>query len=462
MRIEKDSLGEMQVPDNAYYGAQTARAVENFPISGLRAHPEWIRAVALIKIAAARSNAALGYLEQAKADAIVEAAMEVAEGRLNEHIVVDVFQAGAGTSFHMNINEVIANRACEILGSVKGDLKLLSPNDHVNMGQSTNDVIPTSMRIAALGLSLRLLEQLQHLGNALEMKSQEFDGILKSARTHLQDAVPIRLGQEFSGYAATIQKQMLRLNEATKSLEELGIGGSAAGTGVNTHPDYRGLVLQFLSGLTQLPLRSSSNLFEAMQSLAPFTELSGALRNLCVELTRICNDLRLLASGPNTGFDEITLPAVQPGSSIMPGKINPVMAEMLNMVCYQVIGNDACILLAAQAGQLELNVMMPVVAYDLLQSLKILTAGVSAFREKCIQGISANEDACRGFADHTLGLATLLNPYIGYLNAAEVVKESQRSGKSIKQIVKERKLLSDDQFNEIFDPHNLTSPRKIK
>lgn len=452
----------MQVPDNAYYGVQTARAVENFPISGLRAHPEWIRAVALIKIAAARANAALRYLDQSKAEAIIEAATEVAEGKLNEHIVVDVFQAGAGTSFHMNINEVIANRACELLGSVKGDHKLVSPNDHVNMGQSTNDVIPTSMRIAALGLSQRLQEQVRQLGNALEVKGQEFDGILKSGRTHLQDAVPIRLGQEFSGYAAAIQKQTLRLKEATQSMEELGIGGSAAGTGVNTHPDYRGLVLQFLSALTQLPLRPASNLFEAMQSLAPFTELSAALRNLCVELTRICNDLRLLASGPNTGFNEIILPAVQPGSSIMPGKINPVMAEMLNMVCYHVMGNDACILLAAQAGQLELNVMMPVVAYNLLQSLKVLTTGISVFSEKCIQGISANEEVCRRFADNTLGLATLLNPYLGYLNAAEVVKESQRSGKSIKQIVKERSLLSDDQFNEIFDPQNLTGPRKIR
>lgn len=462
MRIEKDSLGELQLPDDAYYGAQTARAIANFPISGLRADPEWIRAVALIKIAAARANSTLGYLEKRKADAIIEAATAVAEGRFNHHMVVDVFQAGAGTSFHMNVNEVIANLACEILGSVKGDHKLISPNDHVNMGQSTNDVIPTSMRLATLALLQPLVGELQKLGTAFEIKGQEFDGILKSGRTHLQDAVPIRLGQEFSGYGVAVQKQSARVAEAGRGLEELGIGGSAVGTGVNTYPEYRGLVLQFLSNLTGLPLRSSPNLFEAMQSLAPFTEFSGALRNLSVELIRIANDLRLLASGPNTGLNEINLPAVQPGSSIMPGKVNPVMAEMLNMVCFHVIGNDSCITLASQAGQLELNVMMPVVAFNLLQSTRILTTAISVFCEKCVTGITANEAACKNYADQTLALATVLNPYIGYLNAAEVAKESLRTGTSIKQIVIERHLLSEEEFRQVFDPANLTEPRKIR
>lgn len=462
MRIEKDSLGEMEVPENAYYGVQTARAVRNFPISGLRAHPEWIRAVALIKVAAAKANLALGYLDQRRAGAVIEAASAVSDGSLNDHVVVDVFQAGAGTSFHMNINEIIANLGCELLGGAKGDHDLLSPNDHVNMGQSTNDVIPTSMRLAALSLVPSLSQELKDLAHAFEAKGVEFDGILKAGRTHLQDAVPVRLGQEFGGYAATLQKQAACLAEAARALEELGIGGSAAGTGVNTHPEYRGLVLHFLTNLTGLPLRASSNLFEAMQSMAPFTELSGALRNLCLELIRIANDLRLLASGPNTGFNEIVLPAVQPGSSIMPGKVNPVMAEMLNMVCFQVIGNDTCILMAAQAGQLELNVMMPVIAYNLLQSLKILEAAVRAFREKCVYGISANVEVCNRYADQTLAMATVLNPFIGYLNAADVAKESLRTGKSIRQIVKERNLLSDEQFAKVFDPAHLTEPRKIK
>ncbi|HSP06101.1 MAG TPA: aspartate ammonia-lyase [Acidobacteriota bacterium] len=462
MRIEKDSLGELEVPDDAYYGVQTARAIRNFPISGLRAHPEWIRAVALIKMAAAKANHALGYLERDKANAIIEASAAVSDGKFNDQIVVDVFQAGAGTSFHMNVNEVIANLGCEHLGSVKGDYKKLSPNDHVNMGQSTNDVIPTSIRLSALALVPGLLSELNELGNAFRDRAKAFDGILKSGRTHLQDAVPVRLGQEFGGYAAAVQKQTGRVAEASRSLQDLGIGGSAAGTGVNTHPEYTGLVVRFLSELTGLPLRPATNLFEAMQSMAPFTELSGALRNLCLELIRIANDLRLLASGPNTGLHEIDLPAVQPGSSIMPGKVNPVMAEMLNMVCFHVIGNDTCVAVAAQAGQLELNVMMPVIAYNLLQSLKILTSAVAVFREKCVAGIEANSEACNLYADRTLALATVLNPYIGYLNAAEVAKESLRTGKSIKQIVKERKLLSDEQFAQVFDPAHLTEPRKIK
>jgi aspartate ammonia-lyase len=461
VRIEKDSLGELPVPDEAYYGVQTARASHNFPISGLRPQIEWYRCIALIKIAAARANAALGYLDKPKADAIIAAAAEVAEGKFDNDLVVDVFQAGAGTSFHMNVNEVVANRACEILGSAKGNHQLISPNDHVNMGQSTNDVIPTSMRLAALSLARPLVVEIQSLGTALENKAREFDHILKSARTHLQDAVPLRLGQEFGGYGMAVQKQAASVSGAARSLEELGIGGSAAGTGVNTHPEYRGLALQFLATLTNLPLRPSANLFEAMQSLAPFTELSGALRDLSVELIRICNDFRLLASGPNTGLNEIVLPAVQPGSSIMPGKVNPVMAEMLNMVCFHVIGNDTTIMLGAQAGQLELNVMMPVVGYNLLQSLQILTTAIAAFREKCVIGISANVDVCRRYSEQTLALATVLNPYIGYLNAAEVAKESLRTGRSIKEIVKDRKLLSDEQLQIIFDPANLTQPRKI-
>ncbi|PWT93207.1 MAG: aspartate ammonia-lyase [Acidobacteria bacterium] len=462
MRTEKDSLGTMQVPEEAYYGAQTARAVLNFPISGERAHPEFIRAVALIKAAAATTNLELHYLDPKRADVIRKVALEVADGKFNDHMVVDVFQAGAGTSFHMNVNEVIANRACELLGGKKGDMNLVSPNDHVNMGQSTNDVIPTSIRLAALALSHPLLKTLEKLESALQLKAKEFDRIVKSGRTHLQDAVPVRMGQEFSGYAKAIQKMKRQVEGATKSLEQLGIGGSAAGTGVNTHPDFRSIICRELASLTGFHLSPSENTFEAMQSMGPFTELSGALRNLSVELIRIANDFRLLASGPHTGFNEINLPAVQPGSSIMPGKVNPVMAEMLNMVCFQVIGNDTCIMIASQAGQLELNVMMPIIAYNLLQSLTILRNALEVFSDKCVSGITVNEEMCARYADQTLALATVLNPYIGYLNAAEVAKESQRTGRSVKEIIKERKLLSDEEFEKVFDSINLTEPRKIK
>jgi aspartate ammonia-lyase len=461
-RIEKDSMGTMEVPEEAYYGVQTARAIRNFPISGQRAHPEFIRAVALIKVAAAKTNLQLGYLDEQKAKAIIEVGTQVAAGEFNDQIVVDVFQAGAGTSFHMNVNEVIANRACELLGGKKGDTKLVSPNDHVNMGQSTNDVIPTAMRLAALALTPGLLTALEKLEVSLSEKAQEFDPILKSGRTHLQDAVPIRLGQEFSGYARAIQKLRIKLTERTGLLDEIGIGGSAVGTGVNTHPDYRGVIVTYLSQLTGFNLRPAENMFEAMQSMAPFAEVSGTLRNLAIELIRIANDLRLLASGPNTGLNEIILPPVQPGSSIMPGKVNPVMAEMLNMVCFHVIGNDTCIMMSSQAGQLELNVMMPIIAHNLFESFTILTNSINAFADRCITGIEANAAISNRFADSTLGLATVLNPYIGYLNAAEVVKEAMRTGKSIKEIVREKKLLSDEEFARLFDPSNLTEPRKIK
>jgi fumarate hydratase class II/aspartate ammonia-lyase len=330
------------------------------------------------------------------------------------------------------------------------------------MGQSTNDVIPTAMRIAALELATPLVVALENLEKSLDRKSREFDAVLKSGRTHLQDAAPIRLGQEFGGYARAVHKCSLRIGQAARELEELGIGGSAVGTGVNTHPQFREIITQELCQITGFPLKTASNTFEAMQSMAPFTAISGALRILSIELIRIANDLRLLASGPNTGLNEIELPAVQPGSSIMPGKVNPVMAEMLNMVCFHVIGNDSCIAMAAQAGQLELNVMMPVIAFNLLQSFQILTNAIRVFASKCIDGITVNEQVCNDYAEQTQAMATVLNPYIGYLAAAEVAKESLRSGKSIREIVRERKLLSDADLEIVFDPANLTAPRKIK
>lgn len=457
-RTERDSLGDLEVPEEAYYGVQTARAIQNFQISPWRFQFEFVRSLAWIKAAAARTNRDLGMLEDDKAQAIDQVAMEVAGGALQDQFVIDVFQAGAGTSFNMNVNEVLANRACEILGSRKGDHKLVSPNDHVNMGQSTNDVIPTAMRLTALSLAQPLLASVEKLREAFEEKSNEFAEYVKSGRTHLQDAVPLTLGQEFGGYSAAMARARARITEAAAALHELGLGGTAAGTGLNTHPQYRATVVRHLCEISGFPLTPAENYFEAMQSMAPFTGLSAAIRNLALECLRIGNDLRLLASGPNTGLNEIELPAVQPGSSIMPGKVNPVMAEMLCMVCFQVMGADTCISMASQAGQLELNVMMPVIAYNLFISATILTRALNSFREKCVTGITANKDVCLRYAENTLALATVLNPYIGYLNAAEVVKESLKTGKTIKQIVLERKLVTSEQWNEIFDLRRLTHP----
>lgn len=461
-RTERDSLGTLEVPASAYYGIQTLRALQNFQISNLQYPSEFVRAIAWIKVAAARTNFELGYLQKKKAAAIEEAALSVSRGEFEKDIRVDVFQAGAGTSFHMNLNEVIANRACELLGKKKGSYGIIHPNDHVNMGQSTNDVIPTAIRLATLMLQEPFLKSLKELESSLQKKSLEFESILKSGRTHLQDAVPIRLGQEFGAYAKTVQKFGEEFSRATTGLNELGIGGSAVGTGLNTHPDYRTHMLKHLQDLSGFPLIPAENLFEAMQSMSPFTRVSASLRNLCTELGRIANDLRLMASGPNTGLAEISLPVVQPGSSIMPGKVNPVMAEMLNMVCFHIMASDYCVSLAAGAGQLELNVMMPIIAYHLLSSFPILINAIGAFREKGIEGITVNEEVCRRYADQTLALATILNPYIGYSKAAEVAKESQQTGRTIKEIVREKHLLKEEDFKKVFDPDHLTRPRKVQ
>ncbi|MBI5038805.1 MAG: aspartate ammonia-lyase [Nitrospirae bacterium] len=461
-RIERDSLGEKQVPTWAYYGVQTARAVENFPISGVTSRPEFIRATALIKKAAALANMDAGKLDRRRGGAIVQAAGEMAEGEWYEHFVVDVFQAGAGTSHNMNGNEVIANRAIEILGGERGDYSIVHPNDHVNMSQSTNDVFPTAMRIAALFAITDLMPVLEGLGEALEAKGREFDGIIKSGRTHLQDAVPIRLGQEFSAYAVAVNKGCKAIRQEADRLLELGIGGSAVGTGINTHPDYQKKMVVYLCKLTGFRLYGSKNLVASMQSMSDFVSLSGGLRMLAAELIRIANDLRLLSSGPMTGLAEIRLPAVQPGSSIMPGKVNPSMAEALNMVGFQVIGNDTAITLAAQAGQLELNVMMPVINYNLLQSIRFLTNVVRVFTEKCVKGIVADEERCRELAERTLSLATILNPVIGYEAVARIAKESLASGRSIRDLVIEKGILSKAEAEKILDPYQMTSVRRAK
>ena len=458
MRIERDSLGEVAVPDDALWGAQTQRAVENFPISGLRQPSDYIKASALVKRAAARVNVSLGLLEERSGEAIIAAASEIMAGRWHEQFVVDPFQAGAGTSHNMNTNEVIANLANEALGGKRGQYQPIHPNDHVNMAQSTNDFIPTVIRVAATLKTQELLPVLDELAEALAEKARALDALLKPGRTHLQDAVPVRLGQEFGAYAQAVRLDRERIARAADSLKRLGIGGTACGTGLNSHPEYHDRMIQEISRLTGIAFRSSGDLFESMQSTADFAHVSAALRTLALTLTRIANDLRLLSSGPTTGLGEINLPPVQPGSSIMPGKVNPSMAEMLNMVCYHVMGNDQCIMACAQAGQLELNVMMPIMAYNLLQSFEILTNGIHVFSERCVRGITANVARCRELAERSMGLATALNPYLGYLAAAEVAKEALQRGVSLRQVVLERGYLSEEQLDRILDPIKMTEP----
>ena len=461
-RTETDSLGTVEVPTDALYGAQTARARANFPISGLRASPFLIRALAMIKHAAAEANQALGLITPEQGSAIRQAAQEVIDGRHHEHFVVDVFQAGAGVSLHMNANEVIANRAGQILGEPPGSYKKLHPNDHVNYGQSTNDVFPTAMRLAALLALEDLYPVLGELAASLEARAAEFKDVLKSGRTHMQDAVPITLGQEFMAYAVAIRKCHQHIARTAQDLRALGLGGSAVGTGLNTHPDYRQKAVANLSRIAGLELTPAEDLRYAMQSNACMADISAALRTLALEVIRISNDLRLLSSGPNTGFNEIHLPSLQPGSSIMPGKVNPVLPELAAMVAFQVIGNDTATAYAVQAGQLELNVMMPAMAHNTLQSIAILTTTLRQLDRNCIRGITANRDRCAWYAASTIALATALNPYIGYAKAAALVKESVATGRSIVDLAREKKLLTEDQIGEILDPENMTEPRVRK
>lgn len=457
-RQEKDTLGTVEVPAEAYFGAQTARAVDNFPISGLKPHPSLVWGTVIIKKCAAKANKATGRLEEHIAAAIIQAADEALAGAFNGDFVVDPFQAGAGTSHNMNINEVLANRANQILGGTVGTYEQVHPNDHVNMAQSTNDVFPTAMRLSSLHLLSQLHRELEQLRNELRVKGKEFDHILKSGRTHLQDAVPIRLGQEFEAYAVAMEKHLSGLERCLPGLCELGLGGTAVGTGLNAEAGYIPLVVEEIGKETRLPVYNASNLIETTQNMDAFVILSSALKGLAVNLVRIANDLRLLSSGPRTGFNEINLPPVQPGSSIMPGKVNPVMAEVTSMVAFQVIGADTTVTMAAQAGQMELNVMMPVIAFNLLFSLEILKNAVHQLNEKCIKGITANEDRCRFFLEQSVGLATVLAPHVGYAAAAEVAKESMQTGQSIKDIIIARDLLSRQRLEEILDPYPLTNP----
>ncbi len=456
-RTEKDSLGTVNVPADALWGAQTQRAVENFPISGLGPYRAFVWSMGLIKRAAAEVNRDLGLLDQKVADAIVTAAQEVIDNKWESQFVVDPIQAGAGTSHNMNVNEVIANRANQLLGFKLDDAKKpVNPNDHVNMAQSTNDTIPTAIRLGCLWRLDDLLRALDALANALDGKAHEFDSIVKSGRTHLQDAVPVRLGQEFGAYAQAVRNDRERIATAGDRLRRLGIGGTATGTGLNAHPEYPQRMIKRINELTHLNVRSSGNLFESMQSQADAADFSAAMNTLAVTLTRIANDFRLLASGPTTGLDEIRLPAVQPGSSIMPGKVNPVLAEMLNMASYHVMGDHLTVSLAAAAGQLELNVMMPIIAYNLFQMMDVLIHAVDAFTTKCVVGVTANREKAEGWLAKSAVLVTALNPVIGYLKAAEVSKEAMARNVPIRQVVIEKGYLTADELDKILDVRSMT------
>ena len=457
-RVERDPLGELHVPAEAYYGVQTQRAVENFPISGLKAPAALVTATVLIKQACARANGSLGRLDREIADAIATAAEEIVSGTLRDQFVVDVYQAGAGTSHNMNTNEVLANRAGEMLGQPRGTYTRVHPNDHVNMGQSTNDVFPTATRLSLLLMLPGALASAARLADTLEAKAASFAHVLKTGRTHLQDAVPITLGQEFGGYAANVRHAMQELVHAASSLHELNLGATALGTGLNAGEDFTRAAIDNLAAATKLPLKPARNRFRVTQSMGDVLAYSGALRRLAVEVDKIASDLRLLASGPRAGLAEVILPAVQPGSSIMPGKVNPSVPEMVNQVCQQVFGCDAAILASSAAGQLDLNVMMPVMAWNALHATTILGNAMRVLADRCIDGIAADEARCRELLDRSTAVATALSPYIGYAQTADIAKTAVKTGRSIADIVRERKLLPEEQLNAILSPEAMTTP----
>ncbi|HUS56788.1 MAG TPA: aspartate ammonia-lyase [Thermoplasmata archaeon] len=459
-RREHDTLGEREVPDEAYYGIQTLRAVENFPVSGILPRHEFITAYAMVKKAAAQANLEVGWLEQRLAEAIIAACDELLQGKMRDQFVVDDYQAGAGTSLNMNVNEVIANRALELLGHRKGEYSVVNPNDHVNMAQSTNDTYPTAMRLCIITVAQELLDNLEHLNRAFVRKGMEFEHVVKSGRTHLMDALPVTLGQEFVAYATAIRKSRNQLKERLKMLEEVPLGATAVGTGVNTHPDYHRFVVKYLRELTGLNLTEAEDPREALQSRQGIASVSSGMRDLALELIRISNDLRLMNSGPTTGLAEIRLPATQPGSSIMPGKVNPVMAECMNMICFQIVGNDLAVAMAVQAGQFELNVMNPVMIHNLLESMVLLNNYIPVFVEKCVSGIEADADRCRGYLEKNPSIATFLSPHIGHMKAAEIAKEALERGLSIRDIVIEKGLMSKKDVERIFDQEFLAGARK--
>jgi fumarate hydratase class II len=459
-RIEKDSMGEMQVPASSYYGAQTQRAVLNFPISDLRFPRPFIRALGLIKKAAAETNLELGLLDEELAPAIIEAAQEVAEGKLDEQFVVDIFQTGSGTSTNMNANEVIANRAIEIRDGKIGS-RDVHPNDHVNMGQSSNDVIPTAIHVSALEeVDRRLIPALRRLRESLEKKAQEFDDVVKIGRTHLQDAVPVRLGQEFLAYASMVEHGIKRMESTRTSLSELAIGGTAVGTGLNCHPEFPSRVVEKVSNWTGVPFQEAANKFEALASKDAAVEASGMLKTVAASLMKIANDLRWLGSGPRCGIGELLLPAVQPGSSIMPGKVNPVIPEAVTMIAAQVIGNDVTITIGGQSGNFELNVMKPVIAFNLLQSIHLLSTGSEVLAEKCVDGLKADRERSKEMVERSLAMVTSLAPRIGYDKASEIAKEAHQTGRTVRELAVEKKVLSEEELEQALDPWSMTEGGK--
>jgi len=457
-RLEHDSIGEKEVPEEAYYGVQTLRAYENFYITGLKMHKELINSVAQIKKAAAITNFEVGELEKKRADAIVKACDEIIAGKLHDQFIVDPIQGGAGTSLNMNANEVIANRAIEILGGKKGDYAIVNPNDHVNFGQSTNDVFPSCGKMAALKLITEAQEQLSRLEQALLRKSEEFDSVIKMGRTQLQDAVPIRLGQEFHAYASAISRDIKRFDNAKEEIKSLNLGGTAIGTGLNADVQYYRRVVKNMSILTGQDLVQSYDMIDATQNLDNYASVSGIVKNCAVNLSKMSNDLRLMSSGPRTGLGEINLPARQNGSSIMPGKINPVIPEVVNQVAFNIIGNDVTITMAAEAGQLELNAFEPIIFYKLFQSIETLTFAVKTLVDNCIVGITANEERCRRMVENSIGIITAICPYVGYERAAEVAKEALKSDRSVKELVLEKGLMDQEQLNRVMDPYHMTEP----
>ncbi|WP_280166301.1 aspartate ammonia-lyase [Priestia aryabhattai] len=458
VRIEKDFLGTKEVPNEAYYGIQTLRAVENFPITGYRVHEELIKALAIVKKAAALANMDVKRLYEGLGNVIVKAADEIIEGKRNDEFIVDPIQGGAGTSMNMNINEMIANRALELLGHEKGSYVHLSPNSHVNMSQSTNDVFPTAIHIATLNLLEKLLKTMANMQSVFQEKAQQFDHIIKMGRTHLQDAVPIRLGQEFEAYSRVLERDMKRIKQSCDHLYEVNMGATAVGTGLNADPRYIENVVRHLAHISELPLRGADHLVDATQNTDAYTEVSATLKVCMINMSKIANDIRLMASGPRAGLAELLLPARQPGSSIMPGKVNPVMPEMINQVAFQVIGNDHTICLASEAGQLELNVMEPVLVFNLLQSISIMNNAFHVFTEHCLKGIEANEERLKEYVEKSVGIITAVNPHIGYEVAARIAREAILNGKSVRGLCLQYDVLTEEELELILNPYEMTNP----
>ncbi|HDR7792856.1 TPA: aspartate ammonia-lyase [Bacillus luti] len=458
IRIEKDFLGEKEVPSVAYYGVQTLRAVENFPITGYRIHPSLITAMAIVKKAAALANMDTGYLANDIGQEIAEAAQEIVDGKFHDQFIVDPIQGGAGTSINMNTNEVIANRALERMGYEKGEYAKISPNTHVNMAQSTNDAFPTGIHIATLMMLEELLLTMEELHVTFREKAKEFDHVIKMGRTHLQDAVPIRLGQEFEAYSRVLARDIKRIKQSRQHLYEVNMGATAVGTGLNANPKYIEQVVKHLRTFSGFPLVGAEHLVDATQNTDAYTEVSAALKVCMMNMSKIANDLRIMASGPRVGLAEIQLPARQPGSSIMPGKVNPVMAEVINQVAFQVIGNDHTICLASEAGQLELNVMEPVLVFNLIQSISIMNNGFRVFREYCIKGITANEELLKQYVEKSVGVITAVNPHIGYEAASRIAREAIETGKSVRELCLEHGVLTEEELDIILDPFEMTHP----